>query len=145
MCVNLISQALILDKMSEYFCPETRIVALSSTCLRAAYNNGQLSGGMSLIILFAPSHLENLLQKYVGPYHAYAMSKLALSIYISKLAEKKLLISKLKIIIPFRNLKVATLHPGVVPGRLYRNVNFFLKFITYVVLPCIMRLVRSFL
>lgn len=38
MCVNLVSQAVLLDGLQEHFNAETRIVALSSSCLRAAHN-----------------------------------------------------------------------------------------------------------
>ncbi|CAB3406212.1 unnamed protein product [Caenorhabditis bovis] len=69
---------------------------------------------------------EQFLNVYAGPYQAYTSSKLYLSIYVQQLAEE-------------RNLKVVTVHPGTVPGKLYRNANFAVVWLNKTVLPWLMR------
>ncbi|KAK6013092.1 hypothetical protein OSTOST_21653, partial [Ostertagia ostertagi] len=68
----------------------------------------------------------DLLSYYVGPYQAYCLSKLVLSVYIEQLSQH-------------RPQRIATMHPGVVPGTLYRHNNMLVKFVSYFILPFFLR------
>ncbi|KAK6750197.1 hypothetical protein RB195_002286 [Necator americanus] len=112
MCVNVVSQALLLHLLDPLMTSETRITALSSATANVAF--------------FSSSLLQDPLSYYVGPYEAYCFSKLLLSVYVEELARQ-------------RAQSIVTVHPGVIPGTLYRHTNTFIKFATYFILPSFLR------
>ncbi|VDL70031.1 unnamed protein product [Nippostrongylus brasiliensis] len=113
MCVNVVSQALLLHLLDPLLTADSRVVFLSSSTSHVSYFNSSV--------------LENdLLSYYVGPYEAYCLSKFVLSVYVEELAKR-------------RSQRFATIHPGVVPGGLYRHTNIFVRTVTYFILPLLMR------
>ncbi|WKY05266.1 hypothetical protein Q1695_005911 [Nippostrongylus brasiliensis] len=113
MCVNVVSQALLLHLLDPLLTADSRVVFLSSSTSHVSY--------------FSSSVLENdLLSYYVGPYEAYCLSKFVLSVYVEELSKR-------------RSQRFATIHPGVVPGGLYRHTNIFVRTVTYFILPLLMR------
>ncbi|CAJ0601032.1 unnamed protein product [Cylicocyclus nassatus] len=113
MRVNVLSQVLLLHSLDPIMTSKTRIAALSSSTARVAF--------------FSSSLLQqDPLGYYIGPYEAYCFSKLILSVYIAELSRQK----------PYHAVSV---HPGVIPGTLYRHCNKFVRFVTYFVLPVFLR------
>ncbi|KAK6012681.1 hypothetical protein OSTOST_22145 [Ostertagia ostertagi] len=113
MCVNVVSQALLLNLLKPLLARDARILFLSSsTATVSHYTSSMLQG--------------DLLSYYVGPYQAYCLSKLVLSVYIEQLSQH-------------RPQRIATMHPGVVPGTLYRHNNMLVKFVSYFILPFFLR------
>ncbi|CAD6199464.1 unnamed protein product [Caenorhabditis auriculariae] len=108
--VNVMSQAFLLDRIENLFTPSTRIVFLSSATARCSYHQ------------FG----ENMLSEYIGPYQAYAFSKLLLAVFVSESARE-------------RSWSIVSLHPGTVPGGLYRNANSVVRFVNRHFLPYLMR------
>ncbi|PIO59050.1 hypothetical protein TELCIR_19499, partial [Teladorsagia circumcincta] len=72
------------------------------------------------------SNIADLLSYYIGPYQAYCLSKLVLSVFVEQLSQH-------------RPQRIVTMHPGVVPGTLYRHTNMLVKFVTYFILPYLLR------
>ncbi|VDO82719.1 unnamed protein product [Heligmosomoides polygyrus] len=113
MCVNAVSQALLLHLLKPLLAPDARVTFLSSSTAKVAY--------------FSSSILQSdPLSYYIGPYQAYCFSKLVLSVYVEQLAQ-------------LGSYCYATVHPGVIPGTLYRHTNLFVKFVTYLILPFLLR------
>ncbi|CAI2350183.1 unnamed protein product [Caenorhabditis sp. 36 PRJEB53466] len=73
-----------------------------------------------------PAANANFLGAYAGPYQAYASSKLNLAVYVKEMAKERLISS-------------VSVHPGTVPGRLYRNANPLVRYLTATWLPFWMR------
>ncbi|KAK6052772.1 oxidoreductase, short chain dehydrogenase/reductase family protein [Cooperia oncophora] len=113
MCVNVVSQMLLLNLLSPLLASDTRIVFLSSSTAKIAHYTSSVLQG-------------DLLSYYVGPYQAYCFSKLVLSVFVEQLSQHS-------------SQCVVTMHPGVIPGTLYRHTNFFVKFVTYFILPFLLR------
>lgn len=114
MAVNLLSHALLIDVLLSSMRNAThpiRIICVSSSTAHAVHidDTAIQNGG-----IFA---------RYVNGYHAYALSKLSLALYAEQLnryLEEELLerdTEKCRI-------KVCSVHPGCVPGDLYRNVFY---------------------
>ncbi|WKY05267.1 hypothetical protein Q1695_005911 [Nippostrongylus brasiliensis] len=139
MCVNVVSQALLLHLLDPLLTADSRVVFLSSSTSHVSY--------------FSSSVLENdLLSYYVGPYEAYCLSKFVLSVYVEELSKRRrsgycpvtghfdheskrnLTLEQQR-----RSQRFATIHPGVVPGGLYRHTNIFVRTVTYFILPLLMR------
>ncbi|KAL6740584.1 hypothetical protein Aduo_013928 [Ancylostoma duodenale] len=113
MCVNVVSQALLLHLLDPIMTSDTRVTALSSSTAGVAF--------------FTSTVLEQEpLSYYIGPYEAYCFSKLVLSTYIEELARQ-------------RPQNMVSLHPGVIPGTLYRHTNTIVKFVTYCILGYFLR------
>nr|CDJ87099.1 Polysaccharide biosynthesis protein CapD domain containing protein [Haemonchus contortus] len=113
MCVNVVSQALLLDLLGPLLVPDARILFLSSSTAGVSHYTSSILQG-------------DLLTYHVGPYQAYCLSKLVLSVYVEELARH-------------RPHCIATMHPGVIPGTLYRHTNMFVRFVTYFILPFLLR------
>ncbi|KJH46111.1 oxidoreductase, short chain dehydrogenase/reductase family protein [Dictyocaulus viviparus] len=113
MCVNVVSQALLLHLLNPILLHDARILFLSSATAKVSHYT-------------SPIFRKDPLSYYVGRYQAYCFSKLVLSVYIEQLSKKK---SQL----------LATIHPGVIPGTLYRNTNKYVRYLTYIVLPYFLR------
>ncbi|VDM63034.1 unnamed protein product [Angiostrongylus costaricensis] len=107
MCVNVVSQALLLHLLIH----DARIVFTSSATAKVSH--------FTIACLFSDP-----LSYYVGRYQAYCFSKLVLSTYVEQLSKSQ---------------GFATIHPGVIPGTLYRNTNRFVRFLTYRILPYFLR------
>ncbi|VDK55685.1 unnamed protein product [Cylicostephanus goldi] len=112
MRVNVLSQALLLHMLHPILTSKSRITALSSSTARVAFFSSALLQ-------------QDPLSYYVGPYEAYCFSKLVLSIYVAELSRQR--------------HHAVSMHPGVIPGTLYRHCNRFVKFVTYFILPEILR------
>ncbi|EYB81043.1 hypothetical protein Y032_0394g636 [Ancylostoma ceylanicum] len=113
MCVNVVSQALLLHLLDPIMTSDTRVTALSSSTAWVAFFTSAV-------------FQQDPLSYYIGPYEAYCFSKLVLSTYIEELARH-------------RPQSMVSLHPGVIPGTLYRHTNPVVKFVTYCILPFLLR------
>ncbi|PAV64564.1 hypothetical protein WR25_01660 [Diploscapter pachys] len=110
--VNVLANALFIKALQECFNERTRVLLLGSSACRVA------------MVPVLESE-EQLLTNYVGPYQSYAYSKLALAAYVEHLSSSR--------------FTTACVHPGVVPSGLYRNTNFFVKLVTYIICPFFLR------
>jgi len=108
--VNVLANALLIDLLKPYILrsssPFPRIVCVgSSTCAAGRIGENLVEGTMGGL-------------RYFNGYQAYADSKLALAAYIDRLATDQLRESSIG---RDNRITVYTVHPGVVPGRLYKN------------------------
>ncbi|KIH56589.1 oxidoreductase, short chain dehydrogenase/reductase family protein, partial [Ancylostoma duodenale] len=136
MCVNVVSQALLLHLLDPIMTSDTRVTALSSSTAGVAFFTSTVleQGKFSVVkVVLAgvnepPLHVSFIepLSYYIGPYEAYCFSKLVLSTYIEELARQ-------------RPQNMVSLHPGVIPGTLYRHTNTIIKFVTYCILGYFLR------
>ncbi|EGT48721.1 hypothetical protein CAEBREN_17328 [Caenorhabditis brenneri] len=93
---------------------------LQNECRRAVF----LSSATSRVACFSKD--PDFLSVYAGPYQAYASSKLNLAVYVNEVAKK-------------RHVTAVCLHPGTVPGHLYKNANLVVRYLNFAVLPKLMR------
>uniref|UniRef100_A0A8R1E7P8 Epimerase domain-containing protein n=1 Tax=Caenorhabditis japonica TaxID=281687 RepID=A0A8R1E7P8_CAEJA len=83
-----------------------------------------LSSATARMACFSKS--EELLGVYAGPYQAYASSKLNLAVYVHEMVRR-------------RHVSAISMHPGTVPGHLYRFANPVVKLLNATWLPSVMR------
>ncbi|EPB71487.1 hypothetical protein ANCCEY_09424 [Ancylostoma ceylanicum] len=76
MCVNVVSQALLLHLLDPIMTSDTRVTALSSSTAWVAFFTSAV-------------FQQDPLSYYIGPYEAYCFSKLVLSTYIEELARHR--------------------------------------------------------
>ncbi|GMT24607.1 hypothetical protein PFISCL1PPCAC_15904, partial [Pristionchus fissidentatus] len=119
--VNVISQAAVLRAVDDKLSEDARIVCMSSVCAHLALSN-ELSDE------------ELLHSSRYGVYEAYARSKLHLAVYCEQLAREWANASPSSGKHPSSSSshtrRIVAVHPGVVPGGLYRHTNPVFRFIS---------------
>uniref|UniRef100_A0A1I7TDJ7 Epimerase domain-containing protein n=1 Tax=Caenorhabditis tropicalis TaxID=1561998 RepID=A0A1I7TDJ7_9PELO len=93
---------------------------IQNECKRAIF----LSSATARVACYSKD--PNFLSVYAGPYQAYASSKLNLAVYVKEVAKD-------------RQVTAVSLHPGTVPGHLYKNANYLVRYLNATLLPKLMR------